>query len=151
EVTAITHRRDAIYLDINNVHGEHTCLSVFPAREAQLLSQLRSVYPHVSAVRIPSRTAGMHAHISVDPQHDGEAKQILMLGLGAIPRLKHAVVVNTDVDINDDESVLWALATRFQGDRDLLVVPYVSGTPMDPSSYALDTRYVGGELRTQVG
>ena len=110
-VTAITHRRDAIYLDINNVHGEHTCLSCFPAREAQLLGLLRSAYPYVRAVRIPTRTAGMHAHISVDPRRDGEAKQILMMALGAIPRLKHAVAVNTDVDISDDEGVLWALAT----------------------------------------
>lgn len=151
EVTAISHRHDAIYLDINPVHREHTCLSVFPAREAQLLAKLRETYPHVRAVRIPSRTAGMHAHISVDPQNDGEAKQILMVGLGAIPRLKHAIAVNTDVDIFDDESVLWALATRFQGDRDLIVVPYVSGLAMDPSSYGMSARYDGGSVRTQVG
>jgi 2,5-furandicarboxylate decarboxylase 1 len=151
EVTAITHRADAIYLDINNVHGEHTCLSCFPAREAQLLGLLRSVYPHVRAVRIPTRTAGMHAHISVDPQRDGEAKQILMMALGGIPRLKHVVAVNTDVDIGDDESVLWALATRFQGDRDMFVVPDVSGTPMDPSSYTLQDRWTPGDLRTQIG
>lgn len=150
-VTAITHRRDAIYLDINNVHGEHTCLSCFPAREAQLLGLLRSAYPYVRAVRIPTRTAGMHAHISVDPRRDGEAKQILMMALGAIPRLKHAVAVNTDVDISDDEGVLWALATRFQGDRDLFVMPNVSGTEMDPSSYTLHDQWTPGELRTQVG
>jgi 3-polyprenyl-4-hydroxybenzoate decarboxylase len=93
----------------------------------------------------------MHAHISVDPLRDGEAKQILMVALGAIPRLKHAVAVNTDVDISVDESVLWALATRFQGDRDLFVAPYVSGTSMDPSSYTLNDRYSPGELRTQIG
>lgn len=151
EVTAITHRRDAIYHDINNVHGEHTCLSCFPAREGQLLGQLRTTYPHVRAVRIPTRTAGMHAHVSVDPRVDGEAKQIAMFALGAIPRLKHVVVVNTDVDIFDDERVLWALATRFQGDRDMFVAPYVSGTTMDPSSYTLQDRYSPGGLRTQVG
>jgi 2,5-furandicarboxylate decarboxylase 1 len=151
EVTAITHRHDAIYLDINNVHGEHTCLSCFPAREAQLLGLLRSSYPHVRAVRIPTRTAGMHAHISVDPHRDGEAKQIAMMALGAIPRLKHVVAVNTDVDIYDDESVLWALATRFQADRDMFVMPHVSGTTMDPSSYSLHDRWTPGDLRTQMG
>jgi 2,5-furandicarboxylate decarboxylase 1 len=151
EVTAITRRRDAIYLDINNVHGEHTCLSCFPAREGELLGLLRSAYPHVRAVRIPTRTAGMHAHVSVDQRRNGEAKQILMMALGAIPRLKHVVAVNTDVDIGDDESVLWALATRFQGDRDLFVMPNVSGTEMDPSSYTLHDRWTPGDLRTQVG
>jgi 2,5-furandicarboxylate decarboxylase 1 len=150
EVSAITRRSDAMFLDINNVHLEHTCLSIFPAREAQLLTVLRAVYPQVSTVRIPLRTAGMHAHIKVDPSRDGEAKQILMMALGAIPRLKHVVAVNSDVDITVDEEVLWALATRFQADRDLLVVPYVSGTSMDPSSYSLDSRATVGEMRTQV-
>jgi 2,5-furandicarboxylate decarboxylase 1 len=151
EITAITHRKDAMFLDLNNVHQEHRCLSIFPAREAQLLAQLRAVFPHVRAVRMPLSCAAMHVYISVDPRRDGEAKQILMVALGAFPRLKHAVAVNTDVDITDHESVLWALTTRFQGDRDLIVAPYVAGTSMDPSSYTLEERHVPGEIRTQVG
>jgi 2,5-furandicarboxylate decarboxylase 1 len=151
EVSAVTHRRDAIFLDINNVHQEHRCLSTFPAREGQLLAHLRLHYPHTRAVHMPLGTAAMHAHISLDPTRDGEAKQALMVALGSNPRLKHAVAVDTDVDVSDPESVLWAMATRFQGDRDLIVVPYVSGTSMDPSSYTLEDRHRPGELRTQVG
>jgi 2,5-furandicarboxylate decarboxylase 1 len=151
DVTAISHRGDAMFLDINNVHQEHRCLSIFPAREAQLLALLRGMFPHVQAVRMPIATAAMHAYISVDPRRDGEAKQILMVALGAFPRLKHATAVNTDVDIDDHESVIWAMTTRFQGDRDLIVIPYVAGTSMDPSSYTLEERYVPGDLRTQVG
>jgi 2,5-furandicarboxylate decarboxylase 1 len=151
EVSAVTHRRDAVFMDINNVHQEHRCLSTFPAREGQLLAGLRAVYPHTRAVLMPLSTAAMHAYISIDPTRDGQAKQVLMVALGSNPRLKHAVVVDTDVDIFDHEHVLWALTTRFQGDRDLIVLPNVGGTSMDPSSYTLTDRFVGGELRTQVG
>jgi 2,5-furandicarboxylate decarboxylase 1 len=151
EVTAVTHRSDAVFMDINNVHQEHRCLSTFPAREGQLLAALRAVYPHTRAVLMPLSTAAMHAYISIDPTRDGEARQVLLVALGSNPRLKHAVVVDTDVDITDHEHVLWALTTRFQGDRDLIVVPNVSGTSMDPSSYTLDDRFAVGELRTQVG
>jgi 2,5-furandicarboxylate decarboxylase 1 len=48
--------------------------------------------------------------------------------------IKHVVVVDEDVDIFDMEQVEWAIATRFQGDRDLLVVPQVRVSPLDPSS-----------------
>lgn len=151
EVSAVSHRQDAVFMDINNVHQEHRCLSTFPTREGQLLAALRAIYPHTRAVLMPLSTAAMHAYISIDPSRDGEAKQVLLLALGSNPRLKHAVVVETDVDITDHEHVLWALTTRFQGDRDLIVVPNVSGTSMDPSSYTLVDRFEVGELRTQVG
>jgi 2,5-furandicarboxylate decarboxylase 1 len=151
EVQAVTRRRDAVFLDINNVHVEHRCLSTFPAREGELLSVLRSVYPHTRGVLMPLSTAAMHVYISIDPTRDGEAKQVLMLALGSNSRVKHAVVVDGDVDITDHEHVLWALTTRFQGDRDLIVVPNVAGTEMDPSSYSLTERFAEGQLRTQVG
>jgi 2,5-furandicarboxylate decarboxylase 1 len=48
--------------------------------------------------------------------------------------IKHVVVVDEDIDIFDMEQVEWAIATRFQGDRDLLVVPQVRVSPLDPSS-----------------
>jgi len=157
QVTAVTHRRDAMFLDINNVHGEHTTLSVFPAREAQLLQTLRCAFPAAKAVHIPHRSAAMCAYISIDQHHDGEAKQVILFALGNFPRLKQVIVVDADVDVSDHEEVVWATITRSQWDRDLIVVPYTRGTSMDPSSYTLLDRHPSREiydpagLTTQVG
>jgi len=48
--------------------------------------------------------------------------------------IKHVVVVDEDINIFDTEQVEWAIATRFQGDRDLLVVPQIQTSLLDPSS-----------------
>ena len=48
--------------------------------------------------------------------------------------LKHVIVVDEDVDIHNPTEVEWAVATRFQADRDLVVVPESQGSKLDPSS-----------------
>jgi 2,5-furandicarboxylate decarboxylase 1 len=50
------------------------------------------------------------------------------------PNIKKAVVVNGDVNIRDPLEVEWAMATRFQADKDLIVIPELKGQPIDPSA-----------------
>ena len=43
-------------------------------------------------------------------------------------------VVDEDIDIYNDEEIIWAMATRFQGDKDLLVINNIMGSELDPSA-----------------
>ena len=47
--------------------------------------------------------------------------------------MKRVIVVDGDVDIFDDREVEWALSTRFQADRDMVVVSGARGSTLDPS------------------
>jgi 2,5-furandicarboxylate decarboxylase 1 len=47
--------------------------------------------------------------------------------------LKHVVVVDDDIDVNDPAEVEWAIATRVQGDRDVMIVSNARAKPLDPS------------------
>jgi 2,5-furandicarboxylate decarboxylase 1 len=44
------------------------------------------------------------------------------------------IVVDDDVDIHNPAEVEWAVATRFQADRDLVIVPESQGSKLDPST-----------------
>jgi 2,5-furandicarboxylate decarboxylase 1 len=151
EITAITHRKDAIFVDLHPTHNEHRCLWIFPGREARLLAKLREVVPGVTKVHIPTHGAGMSAYVAIDKTHDGDGRRALMLTLSSDNYIKHAVVVDSDVDIFDAHHVLWAINLRFQGDRDLMVLPNSQGISVDPSSYSLSERYKPGGLTTKVG
>src|ERR1700735_4174431 len=48
--------------------------------------------------------------------------------------IKQVVVVDMDVNIDDETEIEWAIATRFQADRDLVVVSGAQGSKLDPSS-----------------
>lgn len=48
--------------------------------------------------------------------------------------LKHVVIVDRDIDIFDAADVEWAIATRFQASRDLIVLPDQPSSSLDPSA-----------------
>lgn len=143
EVTAILHRRDALYQDIaGGISAEHTSLLAVPA-EARLLRVLRGHVPGVRAVSYPwSGTCRLHAYVSMKVSAEGQAKNVALAALGEDLGLKLVVVVDDDVDVHDEREVLWAVATRMQADRDLDVIPNAMGAILDPSSRAGTTAKV---------
>jgi UbiD family decarboxylase len=135
EVTAILHRRDAIYQDIvGGISAEHTTLLAVP-QEARLLKVLRGHYPSVRAVSYPqSGTCRLHCYVSMKPSAEGQAKNLAFAALGEDLALKLVVVVDDDVDVYQESEVMWAVATRMQADRDLNVIPNAMGAILDPST-----------------
>ena len=133
DVKAITRRKDAFYLDIMPGHADHLLLDA-PMIEAYLYSRIKAVVPGVTAVHMPvSGTARLHAYVKLKKANDAEPKTVIATALSSDYRVKHVIVVDEDVDIYDDEQVLWAVATRSQWDKDLVVIPGMMGTRLDPS------------------
>lgn len=137
EVSAILHRRDALYQDIvGGMSAEHTQLLAVP-HEARLLRVLRQQFPTVKAVSYPqSGTCRLHCYISMRPTAEGQAKNAAMAAFGEDLALKLVVVVDDDVDVYRESDVLWAVATRMQADQDVVIVPNAMGAILDPSTRA---------------
>ena len=135
EVTAILHRRDALYHDIiPGISDEHTSLLAVP-QEARLLKTLHDHYPNVVDVAYPkSGTCRLHAYIAVRRPAPGLARLVAAAALGDDLSLKLVVVVDDDVDVHDDSDVLWAMATRMQADADIDVLRNGMGAILDPSN-----------------
>jgi UbiD family decarboxylase len=75
----------------------------------------------------------LHCVVSFEKFREGDPKNVLMAIFAAHPSLKHAVVVDSDIDPYDMQQVEWAIATRFKGDEDLLMVPNVRVSSLDPA------------------
>ncbi|MCD6529513.1 UbiD family decarboxylase [Candidatus Bathyarchaeota archaeon] len=134
EVKAVTHRRNYVYQAIVPSSVEHKLLMGLP-REALIWEAVSKVVPEVYGVRLTMAGGGwLHAVISIRKQKEGDGKNALLAAFAAHPSLKHAVVVDEDIDVYDSEAVEWAIATRFQADRDLIVVRNARGSTLDPSS-----------------
>ena len=135
EVTAILHRRQALYQDIAaGISAEHTTLLSVP-QEARLLRVLRANFPTVKAVSYPqSGTCRLHCYISMKVTAEGQAKNAALAALGDDLALKLVIVVDDDVDVTREDEVLWAVATRMQADRGLAVIPNAMGAILDPST-----------------
>ena len=134
EVTAITHRQNYIFQDIHAGYTEHKLMGAVP-REAALLKAVRLAVPTVTNVCMPvSGNCRFHAYISISKRAPGQAKNALCAAFAADMLLKHAVVVDEDIDVFDEEQVLWAISNRFQADRGLVVIANAQGSELDPSA-----------------
>jgi UbiD family decarboxylase len=71
--------------------------------------------------------------VQIDKQGPGDGPAAIAAAFRGHGSLKHVWVVDTDVDIYDSAAVEWAMATRFQGDRDLVLLPDQPGSSLDPS------------------
>ena len=104
-------------------------------REAEIRNALRRVIPDVRAVHVPtSGGASFTAYASIRQTRPGEAKHAISVVLGVDHYLKLVVIVDEDIDVFDESDVLWAMATRVQADRDLVVVNGSLGAILDPSA-----------------
>jgi 2,5-furandicarboxylate decarboxylase 1 len=134
EVVAVTHRRDAIFHTIVGGGLEHLLLGAIP-KEATMLAHLRRTFPNVLDVHFsPGGVMRYHLYVQIKKRQEGEAKNIMLGAFAGSFDVKHVIVVDEDVDIRNPQEVEWAVATRFQADRDLVVVPESQGSKLDPST-----------------
>jgi 4-hydroxy-3-polyprenylbenzoate decarboxylase len=146
-LSALTHRHDPIYLstftgrppDEPSVIGE-----VFSELFAPLV---RKQFPEVVQLHMPPEACSYRvAVVSIDKRYPGQARR-LMLGLWSmLPQLtytKFVIVVDADVDVRDWADVVWAVSTRADASRDLVVI---GDTPIDYLDFASPKPGLGGKL-----
>jgi 2,5-furandicarboxylate decarboxylase 1 len=110
---------------------ENTWLAA-PTRYAAIRQALRTAGVQVKDINVTlGGCAFWHAVISIRKQ-PGEGKNALLAALSVMD-LKHVVVVDDDIDVNDPTEVEWAIATRVQGDKDVMIVSNARAKPLDPS------------------
>ena len=111
---------------------EHKLLQGLP-QEPRIYKAIKNAVPTVeNVVLTEGGCCWLDAVISISKQTEGDGKNAIMAALSAHPSLKHCVVVDTDVDIFDAQDVEYAIATRVKGDRDIMIVPNVRGSSLDP-------------------
>jgi 2,5-furandicarboxylate decarboxylase 1 len=134
EIDAITHRERPIFHTIVGGGTEHLLLGGLP-REASLLETLQRSFPNVLDVHFTrGGVCRYHLVVKLDKKQEGQAKNVMMGAFAGHFDVKQCVVVDPDVDIYDPHEVEWAIATRVQADRDLVVISESQGSRLDPTT-----------------
>lgn len=126
EVTALAHRKDAVYFAINGVGRETIMLRKY-VMEASLLKSLQAVSPIIQDVEV---TAGglhrFHAVLQVrktSPQQEGMQRNLILAAFGTLKDLDLIIAVDEDIDIKDAHDVEYALAMRMEASKDVFIIP----------------------------
>jgi 2,5-furandicarboxylate decarboxylase 1 len=134
EVTAITMRRDAIFVDIVPGNStEHLSLGRV-CKEAWVHKRMREALPFFMDFHYPSSGTHFHCYVRIDKSAEGQAQQAAQLLVGLDHYVKLVIVVDKDIAPIDEDAVMWALATRMQADRDTTVLSHCMCNRLDPSS-----------------
>ena len=137
-LTAITRRRDALF-QTSTIGGKSlgrtdTALLNALRTEVMIWRALETAVREPVAVHATASSGGMfNLRVALRQRVPGEARNAIAACFGALVNVKNVFVVDPDVDIFSDEQMDWALGTRFQPDRDLMVVEGMRTLPLDPS------------------
>ena len=154
EVTGITHRRDPIFRHMQaTVFTDHQPLVSVPM-EASLYRRLSEVHgrTEVHDVYIPPWVTMFTVFVQMTPRWDGQARDVL-LGALSSPYLhpKIVIAVDEDVDIYDPRELFWAISTRVNPERDVIMIPHERIHPLDISAPHVDERSDGDARGRQDG
>jgi 2,5-furandicarboxylate decarboxylase 1 len=129
-IKAIMHRKDAIYYALH-MPWENIWMSA-PIYEAAAWRVLHEAGVQATAINVtPGGCCHWHIVAAIKKQ-PGDGKNAIM-ALLSIADIKHVTIVDDDIDVFDPTDVEWAVATRVQADRDVLVVSNARSKPLDPS------------------
>ncbi len=137
-LTAITMRQDALFQTVT-IGGRHlgrtdTAQLCALRTEAAVWQALETSVRNPLGVHVTASCGGMfNARICLHQNYPGEARNAVAAVLGSKADVKHVFVVDPDIDIFDSEQMDWALATRFQADRDFITSTGYRAVPLDPS------------------
>jgi UbiD family decarboxylase len=131
-VDCITHRRDAMYQALLPGKFEHKLLMGMP-KEPTIFDEVSKVADCKNVYVTMGGGSWLHGIVQIKKKNPDDGKKAIEAAFNGHKSMKHVTIVDEDVDIFNPNAVEWAMATRFQGDKDMIIKPDQSGSSLDPS------------------
>ncbi|MBU0465252.1 MAG: UbiD family decarboxylase [Proteobacteria bacterium] len=138
EISAIARRKDVIYHDLLPFTAEHFHLGGLP-RETDLLKRIKQAVPGILDIHLTlGGCSRFHAVVKIKKIKESNANHTIVATLfptESARDIKVVVVVDDDIDIYSPSDVEWAIATRVQWHKDIVIINKMEGL-LDPSAIA---------------
>jgi UbiD family decarboxylase len=132
EIKCITHREKPIYQTLLPGRHEHQFLMGMP-KEPTIFNEVNKVCECKDVYVTPGGCSWLHAVVQIKKKNPDDGKKAIGAAFEGHKSLKHCVIVDDDIDIYNPHDVEWAIATRFQADKNAVILPNQRGSSLDPS------------------
>ena len=132
EIKCITHREKPIYQTLLPGRHEHQFLMGMP-KEPTIFNEVNKVCECKDVYVTPGGCSWLHAVVQIKKKNSDDGKKAITAAFEGHKSLKHCVIVDDDIDIYNPHDVEWAIATRFQADKNAVILPNQRGSSLDPS------------------
>ena len=132
KIEKISHRKNPIYYSILPASSEHKLLMGMP-REPVIYSKINEKIKCLAVNLTQGGSAWLHGVVQIDKKKAEDGKTAIKEAFKAHRSMKMVTIVDKDIDPYNMEEVEWAIATRFQADKDLVILKE-KGSSLDPSA-----------------
>ena len=132
EIKRITHRKKPIYQTLLPGRNEHRFLMGMP-KEPTIFNEVNKIAECKDVYITPGGCSWLHAVVQIKKKKPEDGKKAITAAFEGHKSLKHCVIVDDDIDIYNPHDVEWAIATRFQADKNTIILPNQPGSSLDPS------------------
>jgi UbiD family decarboxylase len=132
EIKCVTHREKPIYQTILAGRNEHKFLMGMP-KEPTIFNEVNKVCECKDVYITPGGCSWLHAVVQIKKRNPDDGKKAIQAAFEGHKSLKHCVIVDDDINIYDSNDVEWAIATRFQADKNTVIMSNQPGSSLDPS------------------
>jgi UbiD family decarboxylase len=132
-IDCITHRKDAMYQALIPGRYEHKILMGMP-KEPTIYDEVSKVAKCKNVLVTIGGGSWLHSIVQIEKKNPDDGKKAIEAAFQGHKSMKHVVIIDEDVDIYNPTAVEWSIATRFQGDKDLVIKSDSPGSSLDPSA-----------------
>ncbi len=133
EIDRVWHKDYPVYHSLLPGGNEHFLLMGLP-RESAMKRDLKRVVKVKDLRLTEGGCSWLHGVVSIYKENEDDGLKAIKTAFDAHKSMKRVIIVDDDIDIHDDTQVEWAVATRFQADRDMTVMENQKGSTLDPSA-----------------
>lgn len=134
EITRVAGKKDPIHYTTVPNSADHLTLMGIP-KELDMYREINKACRCLDVAMTPGGACWLHCVVKIAKQAEDDGKRALEAAFEAHKSLKHCIVVDEDIDIQNPVDVEWAVATRFQADRGLMVKTDQPSSSLDPSAH----------------
>jgi len=131
-VDCITHRKNALYQALIPGRYEHKMLMGMP-KEPTIYNEVSKVVDCKNVLVTMGGGSWLHGVVQIHKNNPDDPRKAIDASFNGHRSMKHVVIVEEDVDIYDPNAIEWAIATRVQADKDIVIKPDQPGSSLDPS------------------
>lgn len=147
QVTAVTHRKDPLYLSTYTGRPPDEPAIIGEVFNRLALPTIRAQIPEIRDIWLPPAACSYRmAIVSIDKRYPGQARRVMMALWGMLPQFsytKMVIVVDPDIDVRNWDDIAWALATRMDPSTDVM---HLKNTPMDYLDFASPRAGLAGKM-----
>lgn len=147
QVTALTHRSNPLYLSTSTGRPPDEPSVIGEVFNDLVLPVIRQQIPEIRDLWLPPAACSYRiAVVAIDKRYPGQARRVMMALWGMLPQFsytKMVIVVDADIDVRNWDDIAWAMATRMDPGRDVLML---DRTPMDYLDFASPVEGLAGKM-----